>query len=83
MNQYLSLIKSKNISINVRTKDITIATSNTKDHKFCEKGSKKIVHDITLSSMVLIKTSALVWNKHGNKSNALVLGTVCVVLKLE
>ena len=63
--------------------EMTIATSITNDHKFFENGSKNTVQDMALSLMVLIQICALVLNKHGNKSNAEVLDTVCVVLKLQ
>ena len=63
--------------------EMTIATNNTNDHKFLENGSKNTVQDMALSLMVLIYICALVLNKHGNKSNAVVLDTVCVVLKLQ
>ena len=63
--------------------EMTIGTNNTNDHKFLENGSKNIVQDMALSLMVLIQICALVLNKHGNRSNAVVLETVCVVLKLQ
>ena len=69
--------------MNVRSNEITIAINNTNDHKFREKGSKNTVHDMALSLTVLMYICALVLYKHGNKSNALALGTDCAVLKLK
>ena len=69
-------VKLKNISINVRRSEITIATSITDNHIFPGNGSKNTVQERPLSLTVLINTSALEWVIVGNISNALALGTI-------